>query len=72
MIKLFEETKFKDMLKVSVEYLLTHSEIPRKKMEEFYSLVPENQRTKHKNDLYKKSIAKILKIHTAVKKKGED
>lgn len=55
--KLFYNHKYRKMLKLSSEYLSTHSSMPKSKMEEIYSLIPEGERTVSNDRLYRDAIA---------------
>lgn len=55
--KLFYNHKYRKMLKLSSEYLSTHSNMPKSKMEEIYSVIPENERTVSNDRLYRDAIA---------------
>jgi ABC-type oligopeptide transport system ATPase subunit len=54
--KLFYNHKYRKMLKLSSEYLSKHTSMPKNKMEEIYSVIPENERTVKKDRFYRDAI----------------
>ena len=54
--KLFYNHKYRKMLKLSSEYLAKHTSMPKNKMEEFYSVIPENERTIRNDRFYRDAI----------------
>lgn len=51
--KLFSDDDYRIMLKKSSDYLSTHSELPRNKMKEIYSVIPNEKRTVRNDRFYR-------------------
>lgn len=51
--ELFSDDDYRTMLKKSSDYLSTHSELPRNKMKEIYSVIPNEKRTVRNDRFYR-------------------
>lgn len=51
--ELFSDDDYRIMLKKSSDYLSTHSELPRNKMKEIYSVIPDEKRTVRNDRFYR-------------------
>ena len=51
--ELFSDDDYRIMLKKSSDYLSTHSELPRNKMKEIYSIIPNEKRTVRNDRFYR-------------------
>lgn len=51
--ELFSDADYRIMLKKSSDYLSTHSELPRNKMKEIYSVIPNEKRTVRNDRFYR-------------------
>ena len=51
--ELFSDDDYRIMLKKSSDYLSTHSELPRNKMKEIYSVIPNEKRTDRNDRFYR-------------------
>lgn len=54
--ELFSDIDYRKMLKSSSEYLSTHSEMPRNKMKELYSMIPSDKKTVCNDRFYRDTL----------------